>query len=455
MITAPVPPEPGVWAVRRAAQGQVPARASGRFGDLSALVLITSLMLLYPVEFDTGRNNFSLGDPFVLLVAGVYLFRSLRAPVPVPRYAAFVFALIVVAVASATVNVVTSEPFFTGTLATLVETLKLVMAIAWMCVIFWLLSKQFARRFLQLACTSVIFATVAALGSIALTAAETTDARPSWPFDNSNLYGGYLCLNAFLALAAQGVLAEYAEREGRPPPAAFRLLGPFILPVLFPVLLLGVVSTGSRGALIGTVVGLALAGYLRLRSLTVRWMVLVAAMLLVAAGAGQWYLKQEPLVLQRLERTAEGDVKGAQERLMLWQAALDAFETHPLLGVGYGQFRNYAHQATGENKLAHETYLSIAAELGVAGLAVFGWLVLAILRDSLRRRRQAYASVTRAGRGFVLATLVQGLFANIQHSRGLWIVIGVLAVQAVSGPLGQARRAGRGAPAGAPLWRQP
>jgi O-antigen ligase len=387
-------------------------------------------MMLFPFEYDTGRNNFSLGDGLVLAVALTYAYRSLRGPVPLPRYAAYVVGLAVVAIASATLNVMVSEPFFSGTRATLIETSKLVMATLWMCVTFWLLSRRFARRFLQLAYTSILFGTAWAVGSIAMTVTEVTDARPSGPFDNANLYGGYLCFNAFLVLAAHGVAKAYVARERQPLPMIFRLLDPGLLPVCLPVLLLGVVSTGSRGALIGTAFGLALAGFWRPRSITSRRVLVLAGVLAALTVSLHWYLDQDPLVLERLRRTAEGDAKGVDERLMLWHAARDAFATHPVLGVGYGQFRNYAHLATGENKVAHQTYLSIAAELGVAGLVVFGCLVLAVLRGTLRPGQRPYPGVTLAGRGYVLATLVQGLFANVQHSRALWICIGVLAVQA-------------------------
>lgn len=124
-----------------------------------------------------------------------------------------------------------------------------------------------------------------------------------------------------------------------------------------------------------------------------------------------------------------------------------------MLGVGYGQFRYFALVATGENKVAHQTYLAIGAELGVVGLAAFATLLIAVLRDTLSPSRRPYPVVTRAGRGYVLAVLVQGMFMNVQHSRALWICFGVLAVQAASDLTRAVPRPATGR--AMRLWRQP
>ena len=443
--------EAGVWGRRRLS----PSRGKAVPGilDVGCLLIITLLMILYPFEYDTGRSNFSLGDGLVILVAAGYGLGALRRPLPLPRYTGGVLVLVLVSVASITVNVVRPDAFFTGARVSLVETSKLIMAALWMCAVFWLLSHRFARRFLQLGATSVLFATGAALGSIAMTITEATDVRPTGPFENANLYAGYLSFNIFLALATHGVLKTWAERDPRRPPVLLRLLGPALLLGCVPALLLGIVSTGSRGGLIGTAGGLALSGFCRLRLPKPRQVVVLVGVVAVAFVGIRWYVNQGPLVLKRLVDTAEGDPKGVGERLMLWQAARETFEAHPILGAGYGQFRYYAHVATGENKVAHQTYLSMAAELGVIGLIVFGCLILAVLRDTLSPERRPYAIVTRSGRGYVLAVLVQGMFMNVQHSRAMWICFGVLAVQAAANSRARGLP-GHGAGAAGQVWRQ-
>ena len=44
-----------------------------------------------------------------------------------------------------------------------------------------------------------------------------------------------------------------------------------------------------------------------------------------------------------------------------------------------------------------------------------------------------YPEVARACRGFVIAIVTQGLFTNVQHSRALWMIVGVIAVLAAEG----------------------
>ena len=79
--------------------------------------------------------------------------------------------------------------------------------------------------------------------------------------------------------------------------------------------------------------------------------------------------------------------EGSGDRDQIWAAGLRAVREHPLVGVGWGQFRpsRFADQqmpaAVIENPgKAHNQLLSIAAEGGLPGLALFGWLLWALAR---------------------------------------------------------------------------
>jgi O-Antigen ligase len=80
---------------------------------------------------------------------------------------------------------------------------------------------------------------------------------------------------------------------------------------------------------------------------------------------------------------------GASGRYQFWQAALDAFWSHPAGGVGAGNFELYwnAHpQLTLPLVNAHSLYLETLAELGPAGLALLmAFLVVPVVR-AVRRR---------------------------------------------------------------------
>ena len=397
-------------------------------GPAWPLVLITIIAVLYPFEYDTGLTNYSLGDAVVGPVALFVLLRSLVRPVRWPRYMVQLLVLVLIAIASSLENAFSPAIYFSA-IGALGETVKLFSAGLWMCVMFWLLADDFPRRFYQLACSSAVLATGFAISSLWVTVRETSDYRPTGPFGNTNLYASYLCLNVFLVLGAREAF-EHLRRTGRRLPALLRWPGPLLGPVMLPLLLLGILATASRGAMVGCVAGLVLSGMLRLRQIPPRRHPAVVGGLLVLGLIGAWYVRQEPLVLRRLESTAEGSGPNIENRLELWHAGREAFTTHPILGVGYGQLRNYVELASGTNKPVHQTFISMGAELGVVGLLVFLWLLVAVVRDTMPARSLRNPEVARACRGFVIAIITQGLFTNVQHSRALWMVIGVIAVQA-------------------------
>src|SRR5947208_7021672 len=76
------------------------------------------------------------------------------------------------------------------------------------------------------------------------------------------------------------------------------------------------------------------------------------------------------------------------ERIYYYATALQLFTTHPVLGVGAGNYqffdRSYEGEAAGG--IAHNQFLTMAAETGIVGLLIFLWLVFALhkLRRQLR-----------------------------------------------------------------------
>ena len=430
-----------------------PARPA--VGRAWPLLLITLIAVLYPFEYDTGLTNYSLGDAVVGPVALFIVLQSLVRLVSWPRYTVQLLALVVVAIASSLANAFSPAIYFSARSA-LGETAKLFSAGLWMCVMFWLLSDDFSRGFYQLACLSALLATGFAVSSLWVTVRETNDYRPTGPFGNTNLYASYLCLNVFLVLAAREA-REDLRRTRRRLPALLRWPGPLLGPVMLPLLLLGILATASRGAMVGCVAGLVLSGSLRLRRISRPRLAALVVGLVFLGMAGTWYVRQDPLVLRRLQSTAEGSGPNIENRLELWHAGREAFATHPVLGVGYGQLRNYVELATGNNKPVHQTFISMGAELGAVGLLVFLWLLFTVVRDTMPGRSPRYPDVARACRGFVIAIVTQGLFTNVQHSRALWMIIGVIAVQAVQVAEGRASPVLRETPAilaRGPIWHR-
>jgi len=126
--------------------------------------------------------------------------------------------------------------------------------------------------------------------------------------------------------------------------------------------------------------------------------------------------------------TAQGEGPIVEERYALWQGALQAFSEHPILGLGYAQYPNYAeHQVGLRATVAHQTYLATAAELGVFGFLALVWLLLSVIWDSWRVKDRRFVGVAHACCGFVVAACTQGLFNNVQQERSLWLTFAVIA----------------------------
>jgi len=92
---------------------------------------------------------------------------------------------------------------------------------------------------------------------------------------------------------------------------------------------------------------------------------------------------------------------------------------HPVVGVGIGDFkRAYAKQTHLKGKepksaASHDTPVTVAAETGLPGLALFAWLVWTALTATLRRVPTTFAGRTSLVLGLGLAAIfVHSLFYN-------------------------------------------
>ncbi len=111
---------------------------------------------------------------------------------------------------------------------------------------------------------------------------------------------------------------------------------------------------------------------------------------------------------------------------------LDLLASHPLLGVGPNNFRwhylSYEYRFMPgrylEARDLHDMYLSVAVESGVVGLAIFLWLIGAVLAALARARRTGRDPEIRAlaeGIQFALILLLTAsLFGAVQTNKVLW-----------------------------------
>lgn len=99
-------------------------------------------------------------------------------------------------------------------------------------------------------------------------------------------------------------------------------------------------------------------------------------------------------------------------RIGLAQMSWEIVKQHPLFGLGFGHFRDFAPKfandpsspfyAFGSTAMEHNNVLSIAAETGVLGVVLYLILMIAMVRPSLR----IYRRLPRSAPGFISRDLI-------------------------------------------------
>jgi O-antigen ligase len=162
-----------------------------------------------------------------------------------------------------------------------------------------------------------------------------------------------------------------------------------------------------------------------------RWRAFVAVVLAVAVLAG--ITVAQPQVRRSLQNhTTNGLNHATSGRYDLVANGIRIAAHHPLLGVGVGGFkRAYADRVGFKGKdpkkaASHNTPVTVAAETGILGLALFAWLVVALLALAIRRRRRSIPLIAGLG---IAAVLCHSLFYNAFFEDPMtWALFGLVAL---------------------------
>ncbi len=158
----------------------------------------------------------------------------------------------------------------------------------------------------------------------------------------------------------------------------------------------------------------------------------ILGVFLVSAGAG---------VQERLRSTF--DLVQNLPRSQIWQANLDMIAARPLLGWGYGNYRKFRdpfyerHPQANHTGHAHNTFLQIAVDSGLLGLAAFLFFFWSLLRvgwETYRRippEDEPYRSIILGAFlsiiGFLVGGLTQHNFGDAEVVIVMWAVAGLMA----------------------------
>jgi O-antigen ligase len=186
--------------------------------------------------------------------------------------------------------------------------------------------------------------------------------------------------------------------------------------------------TGSRGGLIAYG-GMLLVSIWFLKPKRVAWLRLCLSIVL---AAGVVLSLQQPAAGERLDQV---DDFTQESRLALWAAAGSMFLAHPVLGVGYGNYRSlygdYIPGARPDELDAHNLYLQFLSETGIIGFLMFSGLMVAFARLAFKLARQTdpfYRMIGVALGGALVATLIHGMvdyIFNVSPQAGglLWSLL--------------------------------
>ncbi|WP_247729249.1 O-antigen ligase family protein [Halovivax limisalsi] len=388
--------------------------ADARPASFAGLALACALFVCYPFHAVVREGslviNLSFGDPVVALIGVLWLLGAVGSHT-LPRYAAVAGGLVVAAVGSLIAVSFADPAYFTAAGGALALA-KLLGAIAWLIAVYALYS-EFGIRVLRAALVvSVAVATLVSVWSLLRTffLIDGFD-RASGPFENPNLFGNYLVLHAFVSLS---FLRTWWDERPRREVVALAIV----------LLSIALVSTGSRGSILGLLGGLAAVaacavGTRRSVTLTRRSVGAAVGAAFTAVAVPAIFA---PSVVGRFVGSRNVDI-----RLRLWEASLEALLSNPILGIGYGQIHTYLAATIGEYRGTHNVYLLVGGETGFVGLLILFGLIALVARDAIRLGRREGASLFLLG-AFV-AMLVQGFVTDVDTFRSFWILLGILAAE--------------------------
>lgn len=154
------------------------------------------------------------------------------------------------------------------------------------------------------------------------------------------------------------------------------------------VLLIALMKTGSRGGLVGFVVGIAVMIF----SFRPRVVVgaIVALMIIVPLSIPLLPSTMRARAATLVSLEDDYNTTSSSGRIYLWKRGLVFAMENPVLGLGAGSFEAQigndfrAQQTTGAWHTAHNTYVQVAAELGFAGIGCLLFLMWKHIRRSAR-----------------------------------------------------------------------
>lgn len=270
---------------------------------------------------------------------------------------------------------------------------------------------------------------------------DMVEGRIGASMNHPNDLGAYLIIVLpLMLLAAFWIWRLWRERKGLQPGMAFSA-SLACSAVAFVVLAM----TYSRSAWAGLLVGVGLWAVIRRSWKILAFFVFVVIFVLTPMAVSKRALPQSDIPLLRQEAAQEGicgrflDVLSrglnSSDRVHYWEAAVRIIKDHPLTGTGLNTYARVVREYAPRHPFyAHNSYLQVAAELGLTGLGVVVWMLLAPLVFALRSLKRmseplwvGILSAVAAGYFALLAeSALDTTFYSVQLSMLIWALMALL-----------------------------
>ncbi|MDP8980800.1 MAG: O-antigen ligase family protein [Acidobacteriota bacterium] len=387
--------------------------------------LLTAFIVAMPItgEFALGGKRMNLAASDLILPLGVafLLWRAFQRKLVLPSLGLCcftAFAIVVSLIANFSDTLAAK-----GLIGVAVETLKILSL--------WLqfyicVNAVESRDDFRLALKTWLLgsAGVSAIGiygslSYQMTGVENDYAlmfRAQGTLGDANLFASYLALSIVL-----GILLWQIDPRSRK----------WIVPVMG-ILAAGIFFSASRGTMMSLSCVLALLAAVSM-SWRARFIAAASVFVVVAAVAAipgrDDLLASTPYTERLATATTNVNDEAASDRKQLWDDAWERFRTSPLFGVGRGNFRPLDEPDPTQTGAVHDTFLGIAAETGILGVAAFALAfsryAIALAMDRWSRRR-SFPLATRVMLCALLILMLCGITISIENFRGVWILIALM-----------------------------
>ncbi|MCX6623630.1 MAG: O-antigen ligase family protein [Acidobacteria bacterium] len=364
--------------------------------------------------------NFAVADAVLPLALFFLIWTSLRGGIRLPAMPLFCLTIIVLLV-STVINLDLTLRF-RGPVSLVVESVKAMLLWLYFYSVVNLVGRRsdFVLLLKAWMASSVFVSLSGVFGSLAfqyvgLVTPFSLMYRAQGTFEDCNLYAAHLSLSIFLTLVFRQVTGSRSWWTW------------FVIASN----LAGIFYSASRGSLLALAIsgGILWLFFSTMRAKVVAGVALVAVVCGLAAVPNlDRVLESNPITKRLATSTVDLHDPEAGQRRMLWEEAVREFLQSPVLGVGRANYGLLAEPLP-EVAYAHNTYLSLLAETGLAGFlcyAGFAGSVLFLLgRNILTGRFGDYRLAASFVLMAVLTIALDGVTINIENYRGLWIALAI------------------------------